>query len=217
MQDWLDFKVVLQLWILKTHFSPSFFFFPYLFSFIRLPIYSPCLIQPFSPIHYSFIHFYSSLCLSLNHFPLLLHFVHAFRLCTISCSCISAVLLKTKKTAMCMELKQSCLTAQILTLNERRLVWLQSFSASFLLFFSFASFPLCFRLAYTLCIKSFMGCTRHIEKDIVRLTCPALMLSQMRISLSVLISGALSFTSSTWIVTGTWLKRLGLSANGWIN
>lgn len=217
MQDWLDFKVVLQLWILKTHFSPSFFFLsvPFLFHssshILSLP-YSN--IFSYSLFFYSFLFKLVSLIKSLSFTPSLCsHFpsLH-YQLFLYICSA-----LKDKKTAMCMELKQSCLTAQILTLNERRLVWLQSFSASFLLFFSFASFPLCFRLAYTLCIKPFMGCTRNIEKDIVRLTCPALMLSQMRISLSVLISGALSFTSSTWIVTGTWLKRLGLSANGWIN
>lgn len=43
------------------------------------------------------------------------------------------------------------------------------------------------------------------------LTCPGLELSQTITSSSVAISGGLSFTSSTWTVTGTWLRRLGLS------
>lgn len=43
------------------------------------------------------------------------------------------------------------------------------------------------------------------------LTCPGLELSQTITSSSVAISGGLSLTSSTWTVTGTWLRRLGLS------
>lgn len=43
------------------------------------------------------------------------------------------------------------------------------------------------------------------------LTCPGLELSHTMTSSSVAISGGLSFTSSTWTVTGTWLRRLGLS------
>lgn len=43
------------------------------------------------------------------------------------------------------------------------------------------------------------------------LACPALVLSQMMISSSLLIFGGLSFTSRTCTVTGTWLWRLGWS------
>lgn len=46
------------------------------------------------------------------------------------------------------------------------------------------------------------------------LTCPGLELSHTMTSSSVAISGGLSLTSSTWTVTGTWLRRLGLSAAG---
>lgn len=54
-------------------------------------------------------------------------------------------------------------------------------------------------------------CVRN--SSAVGLACPALVLSQMMISSSVLIFGGLSFTSRTCTVTGTWLWRLGLSEN----
>lgn len=52
------------------------------------------------------------------------------------------------------------------------------------------------------------------ETLILGLTCPGLELSHTMTSSSAATSGGLSFTSSTWTVTGTWLKRLGLSGTG---
>jgi len=56
------------------------------------------------------------------------------------------------------------------------------------------------------------GWCRERERERERLTCPGLELSHTMTSSSVAISGGLSFTSSTWTVTGTWPRRLGLSA-----
>lgn len=75
--EWLDVNIVVQLCILKLHFTPSFFFHPYLFSFIlHHPRYatfiSPSMILLFSPIHYSFFPSFfklASLTKSLSFIP----------------------------------------------------------------------------------------------------------------------------------------------------
>lgn len=52
------------------------------------------------------------------------------------------------------------------------------------------------------------------ETLILGLTFPSPKLSHRMTSSSEATSGGLSFTSSTWTITGTWLKRLGLSGRG---